>query len=1062
MMNSAPHKPILSKNYLIVILLLIALWLFFDVIAWFLVEVLWFDKLGYLSVFLLQLKTKILLFTTVFSISLIYLIKNFAIAQKLKNPYSLPDEPGRKKRGIFTYPVKKVFVDNDLSKIKLFLPLDFRLFFPIVLGLSALCGGIFFYYCRVFLIAFNLNNISSHTNSNILSNIATNIFNNTSESIPLILKTGIIFRSFLQIFSNPWLIGLLAIFMLVILVYSHFILRTVALLLTVFISTTVTCQWDTVLQSFQPTLFNNKDPLFNQDIRFYIFSLPIWEIVEFWLMGLFLLGFIIVSLSYLLYGNNLSEGRFLGFSKPQLRHLSGVSGALMFVIGLSYWLSRYRLLYSPRGVSYGASYTDIVAQLPVNTILSLSAFAIAGYLLIKTIFWSKNWSIQIILYKFVSQFKSNSRWNFLSKSFLANKVIPYGLGLYPVIAILIYSVFPMIIQYIIVQPNELFLEQPYIEKTIEFTRQAFALDKIDTIAFEPKGQLTEADLKENDLSIRNIRLWDERPLLETNRQLQQIRLYYRFADADIDRYQFVRDNPIENNRINSSVNNSSVNNSSVNNSSVDNQLKNTSSKNNSSANTSAQQVLIAARELDYSAVPKQAQTWINRSLIYTHGYGFTLSPVNRVAAGGLPEYYVKDIGVTEGTPLTTSNETVRKSIPIGEPRIYYGEITNTHVMTGTKVKELDYPSGNDNAYNIYDGRGGINIASLWRRLIFAKYFKDWRIIVSPELKPETKILFRRNINQRIRAIAPFLHFDSDPYLVAADTGNPSTDPSHLYWIIDGYTISNRYPYADIGNEGINYIRNSVKVIIDAYHGTVDFYITDTQDPIIKTWSTIFPNLFKPLDTMPVNLRSHLRYPVDLFKIQSERLMTYHMTDTQVFYNREDQWQIPNEVYGDKSQPVEPYHLITSLPNVPFEEFVLLLPYTPKQRTNLIAWLAARSDGNNYGKLLLYEFPKQRLVYGTEQIEARINQDPEISQQISLWNRQGSRVIQGNLLVIPIKESLLYVEPLYLEATENKLPTLVRVIVAYENKIVMAESLDEALKAIFKQGKTVAPIIRPVE
>ncbi len=383
-------------------------------------------------------------------------------------------------------------------------------------------------------------------------------------------------------------------------------------------------------------------------------------------------------------------------------------------------------------------------------------------------------------------------------------------------------------------------------------------------------------------------------------------------------------------------------------------------------------------------------------------------------------------------------------------------------MTGTKVKELDYPSGNDNAYNSYDGRGGINIANFWRRLIFGKYFKDWRIVFSPELKPETKILFRRNINERIRAIAPFLRYDSDPYLVAADTGNSSTDPSHLYWIIDGYTISNRYPYADIGNEGINYIRNSVKVIIDAYHGTVDFYISDTQDPIIKSWSTIFPNLFKPLDTMPVNLRSHLRYPVDLFKIQSERLMTYHMTDPQVFYNREDQWQIPNEVYGDKPQPVEPYYLITSLPNVPFEEFVLLLPYTPKQRTNLIAWLAARSDGDNYGKLLLYEFPKQRLVYGTEQIEARINQDPEISQQISLWNRQGSRVIQGNLLVIPIKESLLYVEPIYLEATTNKLPTLVRVIVAYENKIVMAESLDEALKAIFHQDKTVAPIIRPVE
>lgn len=347
--------------------------------------------------------------------------------------------------------------------------------------------------------------------------------------------------------------------------------------------------------------------------------------------------------------------------------------------------------------------------------------------------------------------------------------------------------------------------------------------------------------------------------------------------------------------------------------------------------------------------------------------------------------------------------------------------------------------------------------------MFAVYLHDWRMAVTPEFLPDTKLLFRRNILNRVKAIAPFLQYDSDPYLVAANAQSDINDPSKLFWIIDAYTTSDRYPYSDIGNEGLNYIRNSVKVVVDAYHGNVNFYIADVRDPIINTWSRIFPALFQPLSAMPRELQQHLRYPVDQFKIQSERLMIYHMTDPQVFYNREDLWQIPNEVYDDKSLLVKPYYLITSLPNVPFEEFILLLPFTPNERPNLVAWLAARSDGENYGKLLLYAFPKQILVYGPEQIEARINQDPIISQQISLWNRQGSRAIQGNLLIIPIEQSLLYVEPIYLESTQNKLPTLVRVVVAYENRIVMAQTLQQAIAAIFQPETTTAPpIIRPVE
>jgi uncharacterized membrane protein (UPF0182 family) len=434
----------------------------------------------------------------------------------------------------------------------------------------------------------------------------------------------------------------------------------------------------------------------------------------------------------------------------------------------------------------------------------------------------------------------------------------------------------------------------------------------------------------------------------------------------------------------------------------------------------------------------------------------------------LPYYYVKDIGVEDRnnqSSLQITTEEIRASIPIGKPRIYYGEITDTYVMTGTRTPELDYPRGNENVYNVYDGKGGILLAPMWRRLLFAEYLKDWQMLLTRNFTSETKLLFRRNIRQRVEAIAPFLRFDSDPYLVAASAGgkNLTGEPTTLYWIIDAYTTSDRYPYSDPGKHDFNYIRNSVKVVVDAYNGSVDFYVADNSDPAIATLGKVFPQMFKPLEKMPVSLRSHIRYPVDLFNVQSERLLAYHMSDPQVFYNREDLWEIPTEIYGREQRRVEPYYLIMKLPQAQAEEFILLLPFKPVQRANLIAWLAARSDGENYGKLLLYEFPKQQLVYGTEQIEALINQDPVISQQISLWNREGSRAIQGNLLVIPIENSLLYVEPLYLEAEKNSLPTFVRAIVAYENRIVMAETLEQAFAAIFQpRESTSKPIIRPLK
>ncbi|BCX06781.1 MAG: UPF0182 protein [Fischerella sp.] len=873
--------------------------------------------------------------------------------------------------------------------------LKLRLLIPAVVGLSALAGVVLIYYVQT---AFDLwfVNIKLPTLSWQLP--------------PLLQFFSQIFRSE-EIRLSAVNAGLLVFLTIAILITHQFWLKAIALLISLLLAFLLSARWVTVLQFFQATSFNSTDPLFNRDISFYVFSLPIWELLKFWLLGIFVYSLASVSLIYLRSSNSLSEGWFPGFSIPQRLHLNALTSLLMLAVGLHYWLLRYELLYSKSGFNFGASYTEVNVQLPIYTGLSVLAVAIAVYLLWRIYILSKRQKTRLRPIPFPRQ-------------------LIYLLALYVALAGLSGEILPTIVQRLVVQPNELAQERPYIARTIALTREAFNLNAIDAETFDPQGKLTAADLKENQQTIRNIRLWDSRPLLQTNRQLQQIRPYYKFPGADIDRYTLLRD--------------------------IEKQT------------TEYQQTIIAARELDYGDVPQQAQTWINKHLIYTHGYGFTLSPVNVVGPGGLPYYYVKDIGVedtgSQGS-LQITTEEIRASIPINQPRIYYGEITDTYVMTGTKTQELDYPSGNENVYNVYDGRGGISIGAMWRRLLFAQYLKDWQMLLTRNFTPQTKLLFRRTIRDRVQAIAPFLRFDSDPYLVAASGGGTTLtgQPTDLYWIIDAYTTSDRYPYSDPGKNSFNYIRNSVKIVVDAYNGTVDFYVADPTDPVITTLGKIFPQMLKPLQTMPVALRSHIRYPGDFFRIQSERLLTYHMTDPQVFYNREDLWEIPTEIYGNEQRTVEPYYLIMKLPKTETEEFILLLPFKPNQRANLIAWLAARSDGENYGRLLLYEFPKQLLVYGTQQIEALINQDPVISQQISLWNREGSKAVQGNLLVIPIEQSLLYVEPLYLEAEQNSLPTFVAVIIAYENRIVMAETLEQALAGIFQPEQPAAPtIIRPVE
>ena len=983
-------------------LLLLGLWLVFEFSSRIAAEILWFQEVGYLQVLLLKLKTQGLLGAIALSASSAFLLGNLALASRLQHPTKNIKSPGFSQliaSGSGPNTGKKYQSPAAKSQIA------FPWLLLAVLGLSSI-AILTIIHCGILA-------ADSTDDFRIVGGLSTRPIQFGFESIQL---------EAVQLFSNWWQLGLLLGLMLAVAIKPDFWLRAIALLLSLAIGLIAASRWTKLLQYFHPTNFNITDPIFSQDISFYVFIFPTLELLSFGLTVVCLYGLVSCALTYLLAANSLSQGIFLGFSRSQQRHLYGLGAALMVAVALRYWLARYALLYSRGDVTYGANYADVTVRLPVCGFLSIVAGAIALFML-----WP------------VFQFKINN--HNLKNLILGFLTLSLSLGL----------LLPIIVQQLIVKPNELAREQPYIQRSIAFTQAAFDLKRIEIKTFDPAGKLTYKDLEKNQLTISNIRLWDKRPLLQTNRQLQQIRPYYTFPDADIDRYT----------------------------------IKNEQAK---KGDVQSQQVILAARELDYTAVAPEAQTWVNEHLVYTHGYGFTLSPVNTVGVGGLPDYFVKDIGVaaqTGETVVDVTSDRIRASIPIGYPRIYYGAVTDTDVMTRTKVKEFDYPSGEDNVYNIYNGRGGIAIGSTWRRWLFANYLKNWQMALTRNFTPETKLLYRRNINKRVRAIAPFLRYDSDPYLVVANAnlskdeiekerdeiGNeikpsPSTtdkSSNYLYWIIDGYTASDRYPYSDPGKNDFNYIRNSVKVVIDAYNGSVDFYVANPSDPIINSWMAIFPGLFKSLNKMPPALRKHIRYPVDLLSIQSERLLTYHMEDPQVFYNREDLWQVPNEIYGGEQQPVEPYYLITKLPTETAEEFILLLPFTPVSRNNLIAWIAGRSDAENYGKLLLYQFPKQRLVYGPEQIEALINQDPVISEQISLWNRQGSKAIQGNLLVIPIEQSLLYVEPLYLEADRNSLPTLVRVIAAYENRIVMAENLDLALKALFQAKSTNKPaIVQPVE
>ena len=535
-----------------------------------------------------------------------------------------------------------------------------------------------------------------------------------------------------------------------------------------------------------------------------------------------------------------------------------------------------------------------------------------------------------------------------------------------------------LLQQFVVTPDEQVREAPYITHNIAATRRAFDLDKIDERQVSGDATLALSDIENNSETINNVRLWDHQPLLDTFGQIQEIRTYYEFASVDDDRYV------------------------------VDGEYR---------------QTMLSTRELNSNSLPNRS--WINERLQYTHGFGVAMGPVNEVTEEGLPVLFLRDLPPRSETDLF-----------IDEPSIYFGELSNDYVVVNTNTDEFHYPEGDDNISNRYDGTGGVNLGSLFRKLLFSLRFRSYEILVSSQLNNTSKIIIHRNISDRAATIAPFLQYDSDPYLVIAD--------GRLFWIRDAYTATGSYPYSTPVDSGINYIRNSVKVVIDAYHGTTTFYLADPNDPIAVTLGKVFPGFLAPLETMPTALQSHLRYPEGIFTLQAAMYSTYHMTNPSVFYNREDQWEIPI-VDGEQ---MEPYYTIMRLPGEEKAEFIQMLPFTPRGRNNLAAWVVARSDSDVYGRMMVFQFPKQKLIFGPSQVAARINQDQEISPQITLWNQQGSEVIQGTLLVIPIEEALLYVRPIYLRASGGRIPELKQVVVAYQNQIVMAETLDLALDRLF--------------
>ncbi|SHK37848.1 UPF0182 family membrane protein [Paramaledivibacter caminithermalis] len=734
--------------------------------------------------------------------------------------------------------------------------------------------------------------------------------------------------------------------------------------------------WFDILRYFNSTDFKVTEPIFNKDISFYIFKYPMITKIYYMLISFIVLLAVTTIIFYVIMmilrrptlievdSENQFSTRQMNLNNGKrifdiaLRQLVVLGIIFFLVLGLGYYLRAYDLLYSQRGVVYGASYTDIKVILLKFRVIMIVAFISA-----------------ILL--------------FLGARRKKLRLAISGPVLMIVISI-VGNLTAFLVQSYIVSPDEISKETKYIEYNIKYTQKAYGLEDVEERKFPADTTLTLEDLKENEETISNIRINDYRPTELVYNQKQGIRHYYKFNDVDIDRYY------------------------------IDGKYR---------------QVFLSPRELDQSQIKEERQTFINKHLIYTHGYGIVMSPVNKITSEGLPEMLIKNI-----PPITNT-----EGFKIERPEIYFGELTNDYIIVNTKEKEFDYPKGNSNVENIYEGNAGIKLRGL-NKLLYAYKQGSLKMLLAGSITSESKIVLNRNIHDRVRKIMPYIEYDSDPYIALYD--------GKIYWIIDGYTVSSNYPYSEpISDSKINYIRNSVKVVIDAYNGDTTYYLADENDPIVKTYSKIFPQLFTSIDEMPEGLKAHIRYPQVLFDIQADVYRIYHMEDPRVFYNQEDEWYIANEKYENENQLIESNYLLMKLPEEEKEEFILSIPYTPKEKPNMTALLVGRNDGENYGELVVYKLPKSKNVYGPMQIENRIDSEPTISKEFTFWNQQGSSVIRGNLLTIPIEDSLLYVEPIYLKAdAKDSLPEVKRVIVAYGEKIVMEPTLEGSLERIFGKSE----------
>jgi len=751
--------------------------------------------------------------------------------------------------------------------------------------------------------------------------------------------------------------------------------------------------WQQVLLYLDQAPWGIQDAQFGRDVSFFVFSLPFWRGVLSFAMAALIAALVLAAIVHLIMGGievkQKPPRKAAGEPRPSplghgqqspqvpqvdvklggraVAHLSALLAAVFVVVGVGQLLKAWELVYSTAGAIYGAAYTDVVIRLPMARVTMVVAFVLAAALV-----WNA-WRRRQWL------------WG------------PAALVVWVVALIVLRGVVPEVFQSLVVNPNQLSKEREYIARNLKATRQAYDLDAIVQKPLVSKEALTPRDLTQNQPTLRNIRLWDPNTLVTSYRQLQELRPYYRFLDADVDRY---------------------------------------------TVNGVYRQTMLSPRELNIEGLPPQAQTWVNQHITYTHGFGVVMSAVNQVTADGSPDFLVQDIPPVSAAP----------TLKIDQPRIYFGERGTDYTLVNTTQAEFDYPGASGDVYTEgYDGSGGVPIAPLLNRLAFAVRYGTIKFFTTSAITGESRLIFRNNIRERIETAAPFLALDPDPYMTIAG--------GRLWWIQDAYTVTTRYPYST-PEAGFNYIRNSVKVVVDAYNGSMAFYVWDEEDPLLKTYRRVFPELFTPRSEMPRELLEHVRYPEGLFDIQAQVWTTYHVDGPDILYNKGDQWMIPEGVSLDGGGPMQAYYVIMRLPGEAKEEFLLMIPFVPNGRQNMIAWLGARSDVPVYGTALNYIFSKSTTVFGPNQVESVINQDPEISAQRTLWGQQGSEVILGNLLVVPIDDSLLYVQPLYLQSHETQLPQLKRVIVFYrapapagregdaKQVVAMRPTLGEALTAAF--------------